>query len=145
MPSSVLSSDSMHLGLLAAAAHAAATNSRFTIFYNPRYDCASEREFWISYLPSKCFFTSLSGLVHQNSSYRWLNILKLVIILKCLLACALGCCLKQKNQVSVGRLSFIVIFTYDSYDYCDWVSISWHFVGHWSEKSPPTNYCPNVT
>lgn len=46
MPSSVLSSDSMHLGLLAAAAHAAATNSRFTIFYNPRYhsllvgDCA---------------------------------------------------------------------------------------------------------
>jgi hypothetical protein len=37
MPSSVLSSDSMHIGLLAAAAHAAATNSRFTIFYNPRY------------------------------------------------------------------------------------------------------------
>lgn len=37
MPSSVLSSDSMHIGLLAAAAHAAATNSRFTIFYNPRW------------------------------------------------------------------------------------------------------------
>ena len=36
MPSSVLSSESMHIGLLAAAAHAAATNSRFTIFYNPR-------------------------------------------------------------------------------------------------------------
>ena len=36
MPSSVLSSDSMHIGLLAAAAHAAATNSCFTIFYNPR-------------------------------------------------------------------------------------------------------------
>ncbi|XP_058097700.1 auxin response factor 12-like isoform X2 [Magnolia sinica] len=32
---SVLSSDSMHIGLLAAAAHAAAANSRFTIFYNP--------------------------------------------------------------------------------------------------------------
>ncbi|KAM7530449.1 hypothetical protein LguiB_033859 [Lonicera macranthoides] len=45
MPSSVLSSDSMHLGLLAAAAHAAATNSRFTIFYNPR---ASPTEFVIS-------------------------------------------------------------------------------------------------
>ncbi|KAI8000749.1 Auxin response factor 6 [Camellia lanceoleosa] len=43
MPSSVLSSDSMHLGLLAAA-HAAATNSRFTIFYNPR---ASPSEFVI--------------------------------------------------------------------------------------------------
>ncbi|KAG8385248.1 hypothetical protein BUALT_Bualt03G0022300 [Buddleja alternifolia] len=41
MPSSVLSSDSMHLGLLAAAAHAAATNSRFTVFYNPRA-CPSE-------------------------------------------------------------------------------------------------------
>ncbi|GMH07088.1 hypothetical protein Nepgr_008928 [Nepenthes gracilis] len=36
MPSSYLSSDSMHIGLLAAAAHAAATNSRFTVFYNPR-------------------------------------------------------------------------------------------------------------
>ncbi|KAB5521177.1 hypothetical protein DKX38_025496 [Salix brachista] len=44
MPSSVLSSDSMHLGLLAAAAHAAATSSRFTIFYNPR---ASPSEFII--------------------------------------------------------------------------------------------------
>lgn len=41
MPSSVLSSDSMHIGLLAAAAHAAATNSCFTIFYNPRA-CPSE-------------------------------------------------------------------------------------------------------
>ena len=51
MPSSVLSSDSMHIGLLAAAAHAAATNSRFTIFYNPRYvyyDCT------ILYLPCFC-------------------------------------------------------------------------------------------
>ncbi|KAJ6867784.1 auxin response factor [Populus alba x Populus x berolinensis] len=37
MPSSVLSSDSMHIGLLAAAAHADATNSCFTVFYNPRY------------------------------------------------------------------------------------------------------------
>ncbi|CAK9875006.1 unnamed protein product [Sphagnum jensenii] len=36
MPSSVLSSDSMHIGVLAAANHAATTNSRFTIFYNPR-------------------------------------------------------------------------------------------------------------
>ncbi|KAE9603083.1 hypothetical protein Lal_00042383 [Lupinus albus] len=46
MPSSVLSSDSMHLGLLAAAAHAAATNSRFTIFYNPR---SSPSEFVIPF------------------------------------------------------------------------------------------------
>ncbi|AES98946.2 auxin response factor 14 [Medicago truncatula] len=41
MPSSVLSTDSLHLGLLAAVAHAAATNSPFTIFYNPRA-CPSE-------------------------------------------------------------------------------------------------------
>ncbi|XP_078448503.1 auxin response factor 12-like isoform X2 [Wolffia australiana] len=41
-PSSVLPSDSMHIGLLAAAAHAAATHSRFTVFYNPR---ASPSEF----------------------------------------------------------------------------------------------------
>jgi len=34
----------MHIGLLAAAAHAASTNSRFTIFYNPR---ASPSEFVI--------------------------------------------------------------------------------------------------
>lgn len=37
MPSSVISSDSMHIGLLAAAAHAAATNSCFTVFFNPRW------------------------------------------------------------------------------------------------------------
>lgn len=37
--SSVLSSDSMHIGILAAAAHAAANNSPFTIFYNPRLVC----------------------------------------------------------------------------------------------------------
>ncbi|KAJ8527888.1 hypothetical protein K7X08_015339 [Anisodus acutangulus] len=41
LPSSVLSSDSMHIGLLAAAAHATATNSRFAIFFNPRA-CPSE-------------------------------------------------------------------------------------------------------
>ncbi|XP_004231633.2 auxin response factor 8 isoform X1 [Solanum lycopersicum] len=44
MPSSVLSSDSMHIGLLAAAAHAAATNSCFNVFFNPR---ASPSEFVI--------------------------------------------------------------------------------------------------
>ncbi|XP_058113500.1 auxin response factor 19-like [Magnolia sinica] len=42
--SSVLSSDSMHIGVLAAAAHAAANHSPFTIFYNPR---ASPSEFVI--------------------------------------------------------------------------------------------------
>ncbi|XP_050237869.1 auxin response factor 5 isoform X2 [Mercurialis annua] len=37
LPSSVLSADSMHIGVLAAAAHAAANRSPFTIFYNPRF------------------------------------------------------------------------------------------------------------
>ncbi|GKE70336.1 auxin response factor 19-like protein, partial [Tanacetum coccineum] len=37
LSSSVLTSDSMHIGVLAAAAHAAANNSPFTIFYNPRH------------------------------------------------------------------------------------------------------------
>lgn len=36
LPSSVLSTDSMHIGVLAAAAHAAASRSPFTIYYNPR-------------------------------------------------------------------------------------------------------------
>ncbi|OIW20956.1 hypothetical protein TanjilG_26497 [Lupinus angustifolius] len=44
MPLSVLSYDSMHIGLLAAVAHAAATNSCFTVFYNQR---ASPSEFVI--------------------------------------------------------------------------------------------------
>ncbi|XP_038715506.1 auxin response factor 5 isoform X2 [Tripterygium wilfordii] len=41
LPSSVLSADSMHIGVLAAAAHAAENRSSFTIFYNPRA-CTSE-------------------------------------------------------------------------------------------------------
>ncbi|XP_030548523.1 auxin response factor 19-like isoform X2 [Rhodamnia argentea] len=44
LSSSVLSSDSMHIGILAAAAHAAASNSPFTVFFNPR---ASPSEFVI--------------------------------------------------------------------------------------------------
>ncbi|XP_020579313.1 auxin response factor 5-like [Phalaenopsis equestris] len=41
LPSSVLSADSMHIGVLAAAAHAAASSSSFTVYYNPRA-CSSE-------------------------------------------------------------------------------------------------------
>ncbi|KAJ6821889.1 auxin response factor 11 [Iris pallida] len=41
LPSSVLSADSMHIGVLAAAAHAAASCSSFTVYYNPRA-CPSE-------------------------------------------------------------------------------------------------------
>ncbi|KAF8035160.1 hypothetical protein BT93_C1251 [Corymbia citriodora subsp. variegata] len=48
LSSSVLSSDSMHIGILAAAAHAAANNSPFTVFYNPSFTPrASPSEFVI--------------------------------------------------------------------------------------------------
>ncbi|KAL2894775.1 Auxin response factor 5 [Bienertia sinuspersici] len=45
LPSSVLSADSMHIGVLAAAAHANANRTPFTVFYNPR---ACPAEFVIS-------------------------------------------------------------------------------------------------
>ncbi|KAK9129568.1 hypothetical protein Sjap_010055 [Stephania japonica] len=41
LPSSILSEESMHIGVLAAAAHAAATRTSFSLFYNPRA-CPSE-------------------------------------------------------------------------------------------------------
>ncbi|CAL9064377.1 unnamed protein product [Musa banksii] len=41
LTSSVLSTDSMHIGVLAVAAHAVASRSPFTVYYNPRA-CSSE-------------------------------------------------------------------------------------------------------
>ncbi|GAA0169392.1 hypothetical protein LIER_23892 [Lithospermum erythrorhizon] len=58
LSSSVISSDSMHIGLLAAAAHAAANNSPFTIFYNPR---ASPSEFVVPLAKyNKAMYTQVS-------------------------------------------------------------------------------------
>ncbi|XP_042376304.1 auxin response factor 16-like isoform X2 [Zingiber officinale] len=58
LSSSVLSSDSMHIGILAAAAHAATNNSPFTIFYNPR---ASPSEFVIPLAKyNKAVYTQVS-------------------------------------------------------------------------------------
>ncbi|KAF8401124.1 hypothetical protein HHK36_014428 [Tetracentron sinense] len=58
LASSVISSDSMHIGILAAAAHAAANNSPFNIFYNPR---ASPSEFVIPLAKyNKAMYTQLS-------------------------------------------------------------------------------------
>lgn len=104
MPSSVLSSDSMHIGLLAAAAHAAATNSRFTIFYNPRWSICWILTDWkysmqILIVP----FTMIAGQALQNLSFPWLSMLKQSIILGFLWACDLGCCLRLKSRVFVGR------------------------------------------
>ncbi|XP_075493978.1 auxin response factor 1-like isoform X1 [Primulina tabacum] len=45
MPSSVISSHSMHLGVLATASHAISTRSRFSVFYKPR---TSRSEFIVS-------------------------------------------------------------------------------------------------
>ncbi|KAL7224945.1 hypothetical protein ACSBR1_026266 [Camellia fascicularis] len=58
LSSSVISSDSMHIGILAAAAHASANNSPFTIFYNPR---ASPSEFVIPLAKyNKAMYTQVS-------------------------------------------------------------------------------------
>ncbi|XP_022965393.1 auxin response factor 19-like isoform X1 [Cucurbita maxima] len=58
LSSSVISSDSMHIGILASAAHAAANNSPFTIFYNPR---ASPSEFVIPLAKyTKAMYTQVS-------------------------------------------------------------------------------------
>ncbi|XP_022750003.1 auxin response factor 19-like isoform X2 [Durio zibethinus] len=58
LSSSVISSDSMHIGILAAAAHAAANNSPFTVFYNPR---ASPSEFVIPLAKyNKAMYTQVS-------------------------------------------------------------------------------------
>ncbi|RZR78565.1 hypothetical protein BHM03_00003984 [Ensete ventricosum] len=58
LSSSVLSSDSIHIGILAAAAHAATNSSPFTIFYNPR---ASPSEFVIPFAKyNKAMYTQVS-------------------------------------------------------------------------------------
>jgi len=38
MPSSVISSHSMHLGVLATASHAISTGTLFSVFYKPRFE-----------------------------------------------------------------------------------------------------------
>jgi hypothetical protein len=67
MPSSVLSSDSMHIGLLAAAAHAAATNSCFTVFYNPRWHTVLKVSFSFLIFSFILFFFFFFGLFLCNA------------------------------------------------------------------------------
>ncbi|CAA0821484.1 Auxin response factor 7 [Striga hermonthica] len=66
LSSSVLSSDSMHIGILAAAAHAAANNSPFTVFYNPRL--ASPSEFVIPL--AKCYKATSSNQISLGMRFR---------------------------------------------------------------------------
>lgn len=62
VPSSVISSHSMHLGVLATAWHAIQTNTMFTVYYKPRYVARS----W-----SACLFFSLTcrGSLSQRVKY----------------------------------------------------------------------------
>lgn len=60
LPSSVLSADSMHIGVLAAAAHAAANRTPFTVFYNPRA-CPTDFVIPASKYRKAIFGTQISG------------------------------------------------------------------------------------
>ncbi|KAI3670718.1 hypothetical protein L1987_87713 [Smallanthus sonchifolius] len=64
LSSSVISSDSMHIGILAAAAHAAANNSLFTVYYNPR---VSPAEF---VLPLAKYNKAMYGQVSLGMRFR---------------------------------------------------------------------------
>ena len=50
MPASVISSQSMHLGVLASASHALKTNSIFVVYYRPRLDLLFQK--------NKLFYTA---------------------------------------------------------------------------------------
>lgn len=105
MPSSVLSSDSMHIGLLAAAAHASTTNSCFTVFYNPRW-----QKIHVFYSFQFLHFLLLirllcPGLVHLSLSYPYQNTLKQYFTHVFQLGCDFGCFLRLKSQVSEGNIT----------------------------------------
>ncbi|XP_044481289.1 auxin response factor 5-like [Mangifera indica] len=59
LPSSVLSADSMHIGVLAAAAYAASNRSPFTVFYNPRA-CPAEFVIPVAKYRKSVFGTQIS-------------------------------------------------------------------------------------
>lgn len=115
LPSSVLSADSMHIGVLAAAAHAAANRSSFTIFYNPRftnmksftylrflYFFSHVSGFWITSWPSH-YFILFVGHVLQNLSSLCQDSVNLSLGRNSLLAWGLAWCLKQRSPVSGGN------------------------------------------
>lgn len=76
LSSSVLSSDSMHIGILAAAAHAAANNSPFTVFYNPRST--------INFLYNFLYHSPVNYLVLDEFHYQYGNISVDYCALNCL-------------------------------------------------------------
>ncbi|KAG9135669.1 hypothetical protein Leryth_002400 [Lithospermum erythrorhizon] len=74
LSSSVLSSDSMHIGILAAAAHAAANNSPFTIFYNPRASPSTKQLAVLKYMGTVSGISDLDPLRWKNSQWRNLQV-----------------------------------------------------------------------
>lgn len=75
MPSSVISSQSMHLGVLATASHAVSTQTRFVVYYKPRYNIflGSEKldlEFLIEFLKFANFFQDKSVHYRLEQVYR---------------------------------------------------------------------------
>ncbi|KAJ6715569.1 AUXIN RESPONSE FACTOR 4-RELATED [Salix viminalis] len=71
MPSSVISSQSMHLGVLATASHAIATGTLFSVFYKPR---TSRSEFIMRFegeeVPERRFSGTIVG-IGDNISSGW--------------------------------------------------------------------------
>jgi hypothetical protein len=71
LSSSVLSSDSMHIGILAAAAHASANNSPFTVFYNPRSISVTVTDFILLILMHNLSVTDFFSFLYvQGQSLR---------------------------------------------------------------------------
>lgn len=67
MPSSVISSQSMHLGVLATAAHAVKTSTLFIVYYKPRFLVHTCVRIFLSW--SSCFLhlrLSFASCFHQN-------------------------------------------------------------------------------
>ena len=75
MPSSVISSHSMHLGVLATACHATQTRSMFTVYYKPRYTVITHLE-WFFLRNSLLNDLFLDWTEQANSSLAWTNIWK---------------------------------------------------------------------
>lgn len=60
MPASVISSQSMHLGVLATASHAVSTQTMFVVYYKPRYT---------KWTFLSCCYVSISRLKHAEFSF----------------------------------------------------------------------------
>jgi hypothetical protein len=78
VPSSVISSHSMHLGVLATAWHAINTKSMFTVYYKPRYvgmSTAILLSYLYSRIHSNCLMLALIlGRALQSSLYLMISI-----------------------------------------------------------------------